>query len=273
MTVVGAYLQLHSQELGYQLLMGTDECLSTESNSKYDVSNYNYTNLTGILSGAYNHMYKAMEYSNVCIAGIPSMGGGEKMRNQLLGESLAIRAYTYWNLVRFYGDVPYSDHPTSELSTFSSSRVSRDTIYDHCIADLQKATELLAWKSEGLVPTTEHFTRNAACGILARVALYAACYSLRWDLNTYDKGSLKIAQRADQARIKKLYEIAANAYKAVIEKGENDLLDNYVQIFRDLANQAYNKETLLEYGMYGSNAMDVRAGYTNDMTFDGTSTE
>ncbi len=271
MTVIGAYNQLHSQELGYQLLMGTDECLSTESNSKYDVSNYNYTNLTSILSGTYNQMYKAIEYSNVCIAGIPKMGGDEKMRNQLLGEALAIRAYAYWNLVRFYGDVPYSDRPTSELTTFSSSRVSRDTIYDHCIADLQKATELLAWKSEGLVPTTERFTKNAAYGILARVALYAAGYSLRWDLNTYDKGSLKIAQRADQARIKKLYEIAANACKSVIEKRENGLVDNYDQLFRDIANHNYNNETMFEYGMYGSQSLDVRTGYTNGIPTSGTS--
>lgn len=40
MTVVGAYASLHTQELGYQLLEGTDESASNESNSKYNVSNY-----------------------------------------------------------------------------------------------------------------------------------------------------------------------------------------------------------------------------------------
>ena len=29
MAVMGAYSSLHTQELGYQLLMGTDECAST----------------------------------------------------------------------------------------------------------------------------------------------------------------------------------------------------------------------------------------------------
>lgn len=271
MTVVGAYKYLHTQELGYQLLMGTDECLSTESNSKYDVSNYNYTNLTSMLSGTYTKMYQSIEYSNVCIAGIPGMSGDEKMRNQLLGEALAIRAYAYWNLVRFYGDVPYSARPTSELTTFASSRVSRDTIYDRCIADLQKATELLAWKSEGLVPTTERFTKNAAYGLLARVALYAAGYSLRWDLETYDKASLRIAQRDNQARIKQLYQIAADACEKVIKKKENSLLPKYDQLYRDLANQNYNAETMFEYGMFGSQAEDVRTGYTNGIPTSGTS--
>ena len=60
MATVGAYASLHTQELGYQLLEGTDECASTESNSKYDVSNYNFTNLTGMLSNTYTTMYLSL---------------------------------------------------------------------------------------------------------------------------------------------------------------------------------------------------------------------
>lgn len=277
MAVVGAYGSLHTQELGYQLLEGTDACSSTESNSKYNVSNYDYTNLTGMLSKTYTTMYQAIEYSNVCIKNIPGMKGAtdseQKKIDMLLGESLAIRAYAYWNLVRFYGDVPFPIVPTADQPTFSSSRVSRDTIYDQCIADLQRAVELLPWRSEGMVPTPERFTKNAAYGILARVALYAAGYSLRWDLNTvpYDKGTVRIAQRADESRIKQLYQIAADACKAVIDKGENKLLEDYDQIYRDLSNQQYNQETMLEYGWYSTNGVDVRTGYTNGIPTGGTS--
>lgn len=277
MTVVGAYASLHTQELGYQLLEGTDESTSNESNSKYNVSNYDYTNLTGMLSKTYTTMYQAIEYSNVCIKNLPQMKGAteseQKKLDGLLGEALAVRAYAYWNIVRFYGDVPYADIPTSELTTFSSSRVSRDTIYDHCIADLKRAVELLPWKSEGYVTTPERFTKNSAYGILARVALYAAGHSLRWDLSTvpYNANTVKISQRSDAARIKELYQIAADACKAVISKGENDLVDDYDQIFRDLANQQYNEETMLEYGWYGTNAVDVRTGYANGIPTSGTS--
>lgn len=277
MAVVGAYGSLHTQELGYQLLEGTDECSSTESNSKYNVSNYDYTNLTGMLSKTYTTMYQAIEYSNVCIKNLPNMKGAtdseQKKIDMLLGESLAIRAYAYWNLVRFYGDVPFPTVPTSDQSTFSSSRVSRDTIYDQCIADLQRAVELLPWRSEGMVPTPERFTKNAAYGILARVALYAAGYSLRWDLSTvpYNKSTVRIAQRDDAARVKQFYQIAADACKAVIDKGENQLLEDYDQIYRDLSNQQYNQETMLEYGWYSTNGVDVRTGYTNGIPTGGTS--
>ena len=278
MAVMGAYSSLHTQELGYQLLMGTDECASTESNSKYNVANYDYTNTSGMLSKTYTEMYKAIEYSNVCIKNLPLMSVSESEQeklNALLGESLAIRAYAYWNIVRFYGDVPYTDIPTSDLTTFSSSRVSRDTIYDHCISDLQRAIELLPWRSEGMVETPERFTKNAAYGILARVALYAAGYSLRWDLSTvpYNASTCRIAQRDDQTRIRELYQIAADACKAVITKGEHSLLEDYDEIFRDLGNQRYNNETMFEFGWYGANSSDVRTGYTNGIPTSGTDNE
>lgn len=273
LATVGAYASLHTQELGYQLLEGTDECASTESNSKYDVSNYNYTNLSSMLSGTYTAMYKAIEYANVCIKNLPQMSVSESEKGKvdaLLGEALAIRAYAYWNLLRFYGDVPFTTVPTSELTTFSSSRTDRDVIYDQCIADLQQAVELLPWQGEANAPSTpERFCKNSAYGILARVALYAAGYSLRWDLNTYDPSTLHIARRSDAARVKELYQIAADACKAVIDKGQNGLLDDYDKLFRDLGNQTYNKETMLEYGMYGEYSADVRTGYTNGIPTSG----
>ena len=198
--------------------------------------------------------------------------GEKKKRDALLGEALAIRAYAYWNLVRFYGDVPYSNIPTSELNSYSSSRVSRDEIWDNCVKDLQDAIELLPWKSEGMVSTPERFTKNSAYGILARVALYAAGYSLRWDLNTvpYDAATVRIAQRDDQNRIKELYQIAADACYEIIKQKENDLLDSYEEVFRDLATKEYNKETMLEYGWYGANSSDVRTGYVNGIPTNGS---
>lgn len=277
MTVVGAYPFLHTQELGYQLLMGTDESGSTESNSKYVMSNYDYTNLTGMLNSTYTTMYKAIEYANVCIANLPNMKANSDAEqhkiNALLGESLAIRAYAYWNLVRFFGDVPFSLTPTSELTTFSSSRVSRDTIWDQCVADLQQAIELLPWKSEGMVATAERFTKNSAYGILARVSLHGAGYSLRWDLSTvpYNQSTVKIAKRDDPARVRELLQIAVDATKAVIQRNENQLLDDYDQVFRDLALKQYNNESMFEYGWYGPNSVDVRTGYTNGVPTSGTS--
>jgi hypothetical protein len=214
-------------------------------------------------------MYRAIEYANICIKKLSAMTGGtaaeQKKREQLLGECYAMRAMSYLNVVRFFGDVPYPTVPVEDAGTFTSSRVSRDTIYDGCVADLQKSIELLPWKSETMIPTPERFTKNAAYGILARVALYAAGYSLRWDLKTNDPATVKLAQRSDAGRIRELYQIASDACKAVITKGENGLVPSYETVFRDLVSGKYNNESMLEYGQYGNNANRSVIGYTNGM--------
>ena len=270
MAVLGIYPSTFNREIYYQFGMGTDECISTEgeTNSKNQFSNYVYS--PGITpTDTYTSMYKSIEYANVCIKNLVKMTGKDdaeqKKINMLLGESYAMRAMSYLNVVRFFGDLPYPTIPVQDAGTFTSSRVSRDSIYDGCVADLQKAVDLLPWKSEGMVLTPERFTKNAAYGILARVALYAAGYSLRWDLSSYSPGSIKMAQRSDAARIRELYQIASDACQAVMTKNENSLLSGYETVFRDLVNGRYNNESMLEYGQYGTNVNGSAIGYTNGM--------
>lgn len=269
MAVIGCYTSTFNRELYYQLGMGTDECISTEgdTNSKNQVANYVF-NTSNIPTSTYTAMYAGIEYANICIKKLEAMEGStdaEKKRiNMLLGECYAIRGMNYLNIVRFFGDVPYSTVPVEDSETFFSSRVSRDIVMDGSVADLQKAVELLPWQGEGMVPSIERFTKNSAYGILARVALYAAGYSLRWDLDTYSASSVKLAQREDAARIKELYTIARDACKAVVDRGENDLI-SYETVFRDLVNGRYNKESMFEFGQYGADVNGSVIGYTNGM--------
>ena len=46
---------------------------------------------------------------------------------------------------------------------------------------------------EEITLTPERISKNAAYGLLARTALYAAGYALHWDLNTYDKSTANIS--------------------------------------------------------------------------------
>ncbi len=269
MAVLGCYPQTFNREYFYQLGMGTDECFSTEgeTNSKNQIANYVYTS-SNSPTGLYNAMYQGIEYANVCIKKLEGMSSTnsteQKKLNHLLGEVLAIRSENYFNLIRFFGDVPFITTPTADASTFYSSRTSRDTIYDHIIADMQRATNLLSWRSENVVSSeTERFTKNAAYGVLARISLYAAGYSLRWDLDTYDPSTVKMAQRSDQARIKQLYQIAADACKAVIDKNENSLLPKYETVFRDILEKKFDNETMLQIGQAGSQVNSFNVGYTN----------
>ncbi|AYD47632.1 RagB/SusD family nutrient uptake outer membrane protein [Arachidicoccus soli] len=270
MAVLGAYTKTFDRDLYYRLGMGTDICISTEGigGSKWLLSNYEYS-ASIIPDGVYNGMYSAIEYANVCIKNLKVMtskdSSEEKKIKMLLGECYAIRAMSYFNVVRYWGDVPYSITPVAEAKTLFSSRVSRDSIYDGCVADLQKAVQLLPWYSSGMIPTPERFSKNAAYGILARIALTAAGYSLRWDLKTYAAASVQLAQRPDVSRIKQLYQIASDACTAVMSQGENSLLPKFETVFRNLVQGKYDNETMLEYGQYGNDVNSSNIGYTNGM--------
>ncbi len=263
MAVLAAYPAGYNREMWYQLGMGTDEVISTEgsTNSKNQIGNYV---LSGGITGTstYTSAYAAIEYANVCIDGLSKVNISGIDR--LVGECYCIRAMAYLNLVRYWGDVPYTTVPVASLESFYSSRVSRDEILDGCVKDLQDAVKLLPWKSEISDFTPERYCKESAYALLARVALYDAGYSLRWDMNTvpYAVGSVKIAKRDDSAKVKELNKIAMDACKAVMDRGSFSLDTDYANIFRDLVNGRYNKESILEQGQYGTNC-NVETGYTN----------
>src|SRR5690606_35540531 len=165
MAVLGAYTSTFNAELFYQFGMGTDECFSTEgeTNSKNQVSNYVYNSAISPTS-TYAAMYAGVEQANVFIRNIPLMDQVSETEttilNMLLGEAYAIRAANMLHVVRYFGDVPYPTIPVVEMPDFSTSRVSRDTILDGCIKDLQEAIALLLWKGESGMPV-ERISKNA----------------------------------------------------------------------------------------------------------------
>jgi hypothetical protein len=150
-------------------------------------------------------------------------------------------------------------------------RVSRDTIYDHIIADLQQAINYLPWYSASGYTTPERISKQAAYALLARTALYAGGYSLRWNLETNDESTMQVKRRDDTNRVKQLYEIADSACKKVIDKGENKLVQSqdgmsgYEYLWYNFCQRnfsATNSEMLWQLAQYGSetnSAFDVYA--------------
>jgi hypothetical protein len=264
MAILGTYASAYHNDLNYRLMSGTDECRSTETNSKYTLAQYEH-DASNVPDGVYTTMYTTIERANSCIKGISTMDADNPKVAQLLGEAYALRGWAYFNAVRFWGDVPFQLLPTIDADTYELPRYPRDEIYDQCVEDLQKAVELLPWKSEAGMPS-ERFSKNAALGILARVALHAAGYSLRWDLSVTPYANAQLQKRSDAARIAELYKIARDACKRVIEEGGNELLKNYDQLYRDLATKKYNNETMWEFGMYGASQTDKSPGYTSGIT-------
>lgn len=73
-----------------------------------------------------------------CIKGIEESEHyleGDKDMKQLLGESYCLRAYWYWMLCNFWGDVPFATTPSTKDEMHNDPRTDKNIIYTHCIQD------------------------------------------------------------------------------------------------------------------------------------------
>lgn len=267
--VQGCYRGLIHNEMYYQLGMGETVMHSCEdgstNNSKYMMCNYKFDALIpATVTTIYKEQYRIIEATNIAISNLNKMPETEK-RNQLLGEVICIRAFCYLNLIRIYGDVPAVYTPLEEMdpndeNTFYPKRSSRDEIYDKVISEVQSVIDWLPWFEESDYQTPERITKQGAYALLARLALYAGGYSLRWNLETNAPATLKMARRDDATRVKELYQIADNACFQIINHGSNSL----VQAHEDMSGFQYlwynhcqrnfaatNTEILWETAQYG----------------------
>lgn len=176
----------------------------------------------------WSRIYQGIERANLVIAGVRKYGNpatGNDM-GHLLGEALTIRAYFYYDLIKWWGDVPARFEPVSQ-ATIYMAKTNRDVIYDQIISDLQEASSLMYGPGKAYTMTTKRISKDAARGLLARVCLSAAGYSMR-PVGTSDS-EIKITVSDDRRR--ELYTIARQATRDIINDGNYSLDPNFRNIF------------------------------------------
>ncbi len=119
-----------------------------------------------VWSGYYRGIYRA----NVAIQNIPNIEMDENLQSRLLGECKFLRAYFYFNLVRWFGDLPLITEPL-EASEFEQQRVPAADIYVLIKQDLNEAINQLPLKSKYPSQELGRATKGAAQGLLAKVHL------------------------------------------------------------------------------------------------------
>lgn len=286
--VTGCYRGIIPTEMVYQLMAGETVTHSSEdgttNNGKYNICNWFYDSTSPYtVTTLYNEEYGAIEATNIAIKNLNMMPETTK-RNSLLGEALALRAFAYLNLISIYGDVPANWQPLEDMdpddeSTFYPKRTSRDVIYDRIVSDLQTAANYMPWFEESGFATTERLTKQSTLALLARVALYAGGYSLRWNLETNDPATLKVSRRSDEARVRELYQIADKACSDIIEHGQNSLvqaeggMSGFQNLWYNYCQRKFtslNKEILWSLAQYGVTTNSKFGLYAHPGTRGGT---
>ncbi len=230
--VQGIYGSLVHEEFYRQANTGETTTIAAEDafeGQKHYVSNYGYDPTAPYVFGTtYTEGYKRIEACNLALYRMRQMEQTPKIK-ALIAETVFLRAFVYFNIIRLFGDVPFNTEPL-EIRDINSedvlypTRYDRDKIYDFIIDEMVETIEDLPWQSEA--GYTERLTRNSACGLLARICLHAGGWSLRWNLETNDPASLHMGRRPDEARIREIYKIADDALNSVITKGENSLIQS-----------------------------------------------
>jgi starch-binding outer membrane protein, SusD/RagB family len=154
--------------------LSSDEFDVFDPTSEYgQIRNNNISATNGIIgsniwSPAYNIIFRA----NAAVEGLNQYSGiRDSVKHQLLGEAKFLRAYSYFYLINFFGDVPLV-LTTNWNNTNLLKRTSYDQIYQQIIDDLVDAQNLLA--KTPVFPNGERIRVNkyVVTALLARVYLY-----------------------------------------------------------------------------------------------------
>lgn len=211
---------------------------SDASNTSSERGNMNYNMNPGWanISKLWNAMYGIIENANLVIEGVEgsslAQGSTADARTMLRykGEALTLRAMVYFDMIRFFGDIPMKMESTqSDLGNAYLGKTDRDVIMDQLLADLDEAIEYLPWAGENSSYTTERVTKGYANALYANIALTRAGWAIResakegYETATENSDPRYPTQRPDAATRQQYYEAALTHLSAILNNGTHKL--------------------------------------------------
>jgi hypothetical protein len=166
---------------------------------RIQINDFNMDSNNGTVRVVWLTFYQVIAAANATIAGSNSLGLAETEINPIIAEARFIRAFSYYHLVRFFGEIPYIDYNVTDPSSVSRiSKTSVNDIYANIITDLEFAKEWLPEKQAGDVRTRA--SKGTAATYLASVYLTRGEYQNAYDEAKYvidNKGLFGYTLEAD----------------------------------------------------------------------------
>lgn len=181
--IVGIYANMNSYSSSFANTQGNflpsfsadDFHPSASSADADEFAENSLTPVNGNISNLWSQPYALIYQANAVIEGVSnSKSLSVAKANQVMGEARFWRAFYYFNLVNYFGDVPLILN-TAFKTNSSLPKTSSTIVYDTIVQDLQLAQNLLTDN----YATAERIRANktAATALLARVFLYRG----QWD--------------------------------------------------------------------------------------------
>ena len=110
---------------------------------RFNINKFQETSANVELGNAWANFYNGIFRTNQVIANIPNANFDAELVNQYEAEARFIRALTYFNVVRFWGDAPIILNPISAEESLTIGRSSVEDVYNVIEEDLLFAVENL----------------------------------------------------------------------------------------------------------------------------------
>jgi hypothetical protein len=156
---------------------------STPTDAPYllEMDNFTFDATNISFSSVWRGYYNAIARANLAILRIPDVEMDEVLKKRLLGEAKFLRAYSYFVLVQWFGDLPIITAPLGGDEYYNQERKSKEAVYAQIESDLLAAIDALPEKSGYAAADLGRASKGAAKGLLAKL------YMLRKD---YPKAEL-----------------------------------------------------------------------------------
>ncbi|NIJ51423.1 RagB/SusD family nutrient uptake outer membrane protein [Dyadobacter arcticus] len=157
---------------------------STPSDATFfnDYDNFSVGSGDGQLGGFWSGQYQNINYANQVIDNIPAISMDETLKARYLAEAKFIRAYSYFRLVRAFGDVPLRLTLPKDATEYNIPRNPKAEVYAAIEKDLTDAAAVLPL-SYGAADRGR-ITKGAASSLLAKVSMYQQKWQQVFDLTT-----------------------------------------------------------------------------------------
>lgn len=120
--------------------------LSNPPADRVEIDEVNLTSTNGFVNTIWGSCYKTIARSNNILSRIDDADFDESKKSQFKGESLFLRAYAYFYLVRLFGDVPIvkvAFRSPGEVADYDMGRKPVSEVYKLILDDLQESAGLL----------------------------------------------------------------------------------------------------------------------------------
>lgn len=171
-----------------------------------DFDNFTATSTEGQLSDFWNGEYQEINLCNQVIDNIPAINMDGALKARYLLEAKFLRAYSYFRLVRAFGDVPLRLHVPKDASQYNIPRTPKAQVWAAIEQDLTDAAGGLPASYTGA--DIGRITKGAALSLHAKVAMYQNKWA---DVKNY----------TDQVINSGVYALYPNFEKLFREENEN----------------------------------------------------